>query len=317
MIRACLTVLFTAGAALAAPVHAQPYPQKRIDYYIAFVPGGESDVAARYQQAAFRRIYPKRDMVIQYKPGAGGAVAWAQLNTLPANGYSIMGINLPHIVLQPMEGQVQYKTAAIAPVYWFHYTPDAIVVAYDSPLKTYADLVKAAKAQPGKLALAGSGTNSANHLAHERFNALADVNTTYVPYKGTGELTQAVLGRHIEGAMTYITLAAGQKSKVRMLAVAMDRRHPLFPDVPTFKELGYQWIDGAYRGVAVPKATPPEVQQQVSAMIGTLNLDADLRRQMAEAGFEVIDIPVEKNAEFLAARIKDYSAIAKRMGLVK
>ncbi len=317
MTRAHLIALLTACAVLAVPANAQTYPQKRIDYYIAFVPGGESDIAARYQQTAFRRIFPKRDMVIHYKPGAGGGLAWAQLNALPADGHSIMGINLPHIVLQPMEGQVQYRTPDITPVYWFHYTPDAIVVAHDSPLKTFADLVKAAKDKPGKLALAGSGTNSANHLAHERLNVLADVKTNYVPYKGTGELTQAVIGRHIEGAMTYVTLAVGQKTKVRMLAVAMEKRHPLFPDVPTFKELGHQWVDGAYRGVAVPKATPPAVQQQVSGMIGALNLDADLRRQMAAGGFEVIDISLERNAGFMAARIKDYTAIATRMGLAR
>jgi tripartite-type tricarboxylate transporter receptor subunit TctC len=298
------------------PASAQSYPSKRVDYYIAFVAGGESDVAARLQQVAFRKLF-KQEMTIQYKPGAGGGLMWSQINSLPADGHSIIGINLPHIVLQPMEGVVQYKTADITPVYWFHYTPDAIVVANDSPYKTFADLVKAAKARPGEITLAGSGTNSANHLAHEKLNGLAGIKTTYIPYKGTGELNQAVIGRHIHGALSYVTLAIGQKTRMRMLAIALDKRHPQFPDVPTFKELGFKWVDGAYRGVAVPRATPASAQKQVSDMIAALNKDPDLRKQNADGGFEVIDIPVEKNAAFMQERAKEYTDIARRMGLVK
>jgi tripartite-type tricarboxylate transporter receptor subunit TctC len=299
-----------------SPASAQNYPSKRVDYYIAFVAGGESDVAARFQQVAFRKLF-KQEMTIQYKPGAGGGLMWSQLNSLPADGHSIVGINLPHIVLQPMEGVVQYRTADITPVYWFHYTPDAIVVANDSPYKTFADLVKAAKARPGEVTLAGSGTNSANHLAHEKLNGLAGIKTTYIPYKGTGELNQAVIGRHIHGALSYVTLAIGQKTRMRMLAIALDKRHPQFPDVPTFKELGFKWVDGAYRGVAVPKATPASAQKQVSDMIAALNKDPDLRKQNADGGFEIIDIPLEKNAAFMQERTKEYTDIARRMGLVK
>jgi tripartite-type tricarboxylate transporter receptor subunit TctC len=312
---AALVALFTLAAPLA-PAAAQTYPSKRIDYYIAFVAGGESDVAARFQQVAFRKLF-KQEMTIQYKPGAGGGLMWSQINSLPPDGHAIIGINLPHIVLQPMEGIVQYKTDDITPVYWFHYTPDAIVVANDSPYKTFGDLVKAAKAKPGEVTLAGSGTNSANHLAHEKLNGLSGIKTTYIPFKGTGELNQAVIGKHIHGALSYVTLAIGQKTRMRMLAVALDKRHPQFPDVPTFKELGFNWVDGAYRGVAVPKSTPPNIQKQVSDMIATLNKDPDLRKQNTDGGFEIIDIPVEKNAAFMKERVREYTAIAKRMGLAK
>src|SRR5258706_15126 len=137
------TILASLGvlAALASGA-ALAYPDKPVHYYIGFAAGGESDIAARFQQQVFRKKY-SHEMLIEYKPGAGGGLAWAQLNGMPADGYSIMGVNLPTIVLQPMEGEVQYKTEDIAPVYWFHYTPDAIVVAADSPYKTFPDLVKA------------------------------------------------------------------------------------------------------------------------------------------------------------------------------
>ena len=133
---------------------------------------------------------------------------------------------------------MQYKTQDITPVFWFHYTPDALMVREDSPYKTFDDFIKAAKANPGKFSLGGSGLNSANHAAHERLNAEFGIKTTYVPFKGTGDMTTAVLGGHVDGAMGYSPFAINNKGKVRALAVAMDKRHPLLPDVPTFRELG-------------------------------------------------------------------------------
>ena len=84
----------------------------------------------------------KQEMIVVNKPGAGGALAWSQLNTMPGDGHTIVGVNLPHIVLQPLEPGTQFKTEDITPVYFFHYTPDAIIVAADSPFKTFADLVQ-------------------------------------------------------------------------------------------------------------------------------------------------------------------------------
>jgi tripartite-type tricarboxylate transporter receptor subunit TctC len=304
-------------AAIAAPAAAQTAcPDKPVRYYLPFPPGGESDIAARYQQD-FLRKKCKQEMVIEYKTGAGGAIAWQQLNTLPGDGTNVMGINLPHVVLQPLEGQVQYKTDELTPVYWFHYTPDAIVVPESSPIKTFKDLVAAAKAKPGEITLAGSGTNSANHAAHEKFNQLAGVKTTYVPFKGTGDLTTSVIGGHVSGAMSYSTFAIAQKGKVRMLAVATERRLPQFPDVPTFKELGFDWIDGAYRGIAVPKSTPADARKRISDMMELLNKDPEMRQKMIDGGFEPVDITYEMVPAFMADRTKAYMATAKQMGLAK
>ncbi len=303
-----------AGGAVTMP-HAA-YPEKNIQYIIAFAAGGESDIMARWQQTVFRKKY-KSELLVVNKPGAGGGIAWSQLNGLSADGYSIVGCNLPHIVLQPLEGQVQYKTEDITPAYWFHYTADALIVAADSPYKTFADLVKAAKAEPGKLTFAGSATYSANHVAHEKFNQFADVKTTYVPFKGTGDMIQSIIGKHVSGAMSYVPLAMQQRQRMRMLAVALDKRHPAFPDVPTFKELGYKWVDGAYRGVAVPKSAPREVIKRVSDLMADLNKDPDILKWMADGGFEVVDVPFDKNAAFMKELSVGYLQAAKRMGLLK
>src|SRR5688572_21963452 len=210
------------AASLALPARAA-YPDKPVRYIIAFAAGGESDIAARLQQGVWRRKYGQ-ELVIESKPGAGGALAWSQLNTFPGDGYTIMGTNLPHIVLQPFEGNVQYKTDDITNVHFFNYTPDGIVVRNESPFKTYQEFIAAAKANPGKLNMAGSGTNSANHAANERLNQAAGVKNTYVAFKGTGDLLSSLLGGHVDGAMSYSSLALAQKSKTRLLAVATPQR---------------------------------------------------------------------------------------------
>lgn len=308
----CALPLLTARDAAA-----QACPEKNLFYWQAFPAGGESDISARHQQLVLKKKCPKIETIVQYKPGAGGGLLWSQLNGLPNDGYNIAGVNLPHIVLQPLEGEVQYKTEDITPVYWFHYTPDAIVVANDSPIKTIQDFIRLAKAQPGKLTLAGSGTNSANHVAHEKLNGVAGIQTLYVPFKGTGDLTTAVIGQHVTGAMSYSAFAINTKEKVRALAVALDKRHPLLPDVPTFKELGYDWIDGAFRGIGMPKSTPPEVRKRISDLWAALNADPEMKELSFKSGFELVNVGVDRMDAFMKERAAAYMVSAKRLGLVK
>ena len=306
-----------AAAAFSTTASAQPCPDKNLNYYQAFPAGGESDISARHQQLVLKKKCPAIETIIQYKPGAGGGLMWAQMNGLPNDGLNIVGVNLPHIVLQPLEGQVQYKTEDITPVYWFHFTPDAIVVSNDSPIKTFADLVRMAKAQPGKLTLGGSGTNSANHAAHEKLQAVAGIQTTYVPYKGTGDLTPAVIGQQVTGAMSYTAFAINTKDRVRALAVAMDKRHPLLPDVPTFKELGFDWVDGAFRGIGMPKSTSPEARKRMSDLWASLNNDPEMKELAFKSGFELVNVGVDRMDAFMRERTKAYTEVAKRLGLGK
>ena len=310
--------LMTGGAiaaSIALPARAA-YPEKPVHYILAFAPGGESDIAARFQQAVWRKKF-SQELVVESKPGAGGALAWSQLNGFPGDGYTLMGTNLPHIVLQPLEGNVQYKTDDITNVNFFNYTPDGIVVRSESPFKTYQDFIAAAKADPGKLNLAGSGTNSANHAAHERLNSMAGVKTTYVAFKGTGDLISSLLGGHVDGAMSYSSLALAQKGKVRLLAIATPERLSYFPDTPTFRELGIDWVDGAYRGIGVPSSTPVEMRRHISNIFSEIGRDAEFRRQMTEQGLEIVDIGYDKMAAFMEERKKAYVASAKLLGLVK
>jgi len=301
----------------ASAAYGQPCPDRNVMYWQAFPAGGESDLSARHQQVVLKKKCPAIETVIQYKPGAGGGLMWSQMNQLPADGVNVVGINLPHIVFQPLEGQVQYKTDDVTPVFWFHYTPDALVVSEASPYKTFKEFVAAAKAKPGEISLGGSGLNSANHGAHERLDSVFGIKTTYVPFKGTGDMTTAVLGQHVGGAMSYTAFAINNKGKVRALAVAMEQRHPLLPDTPTFRELGVDWVDGAYRGIGVPKSTSAEAKKRLSDLWAALNNDPEMKELAAKSGFELVNVGLERMDAFMKDKKALYTESAKRLGLGK
>ncbi|MEO8080678.1 MAG: tripartite tricarboxylate transporter substrate binding protein [Caldimonas sp.] len=310
--RRCLAALgVVAGLAAAAPAAGQT-----LNYVIAFPAGGESDVTARLQEPVLKAV-SGHDVVVQYKVGAGGATAWASLNKLPADGYTVMGTNLPHIFLQPMQKDVGYKTDDLVNVYVFELTPDAIVVPADSPYKTLQDLIAAAKKTPGAVTMAGSGTNTGPHLSATTFNQLAGIKTTYIPFSGTATSVAAMLGKQVNAAMTFTTAAIQQGASVRMLAVAVEKRLSTHPDVPTFKELGFDMVSGVFRGVAVPKATPEADRKRLSELFGKVNADPGFRKKMTDAGFVLIDVPYEKIGPFFAEKRKEYEAAAREVGMLK
>src|SRR5699024_7080063 len=134
------------------------YPAKGpVTYIVPFDAGGASDIAARLQQKYYEQENDQ-EVVIQYMAGAGGAQAWSRLNKMKGDGYTIMGSNLPHIVLQPMSGDVGYQTDDINSVNFFQYTPSVIAVAKDSEFETLQDLIDYAKDNPGQLTYSGSSS---------------------------------------------------------------------------------------------------------------------------------------------------------------
>lgn len=313
-----LSLLAFAALAPMAMAQGVTCPQGNVQYWQAFPPGGESDLSARHQQGVLKKKCPAIETIVQYKAGAGGALMWTQMNQLPGDGLNVVGVNLPHIVFQPIQGDVQYKTADVTPVFWFHFTPDILVVSAKTNIRNFQEFVAAAKANPGKFSLAGSGQYSANHAAHARLDAAFNIQTLYVPFKGTGDLATSVLGGQVDGAMTYVPFAIANKDKgVRPIAVAMDRRHPLMPDVPTFKELGVDWVDGAYRGIGVPKSTPAAERKRISDLWRALNADAEMKEKAAASGFELVNVGVEEMDTFMAGKVKLYTEGAARMGLGK
>lgn len=289
------------------------FPEHTINYIIPFAPGGESDISARLQESFFQK-YAGESVAIQYKTGAGGAAGWSQLNRIAGDGYTIMGTNLPHIILQPMDKDVGYKTEDIQNIYWFHYTPDALLVPAQSDFQTLDDFIQGARDKPGAVIVGGTGTKTGNELAKARFNAMAGINTAYIPFKGTGAVNTALLGNQINASWGYTTVALQLGDQVRCLAVAMEERHPAV-DCPTFKELGYDLIGGVYRGLAVPKSTPADKQAALAKILSDINHDPEFIQKMEENGFTMVDVgPAEMDA-FMTQMRKDLESAADDLGI--
>lgn len=241
------------------------FPEKPITYTIPFNPGGESDITARLQEPELEK-YLGVAVNVTHKPGGGGAVAWGEFQrTAKPDGYSIIGFNIPHIIGQPMlRKEAGYKTDGFKPIMWFHFTPNVLIVSKDSEFKTLDDFIKFAKKKPFVGTVGGSGTYSANHLETIRFMKAAGIDLTYVPYTGTGPVIPALMGGHIKAAMSYSPVSVNYKDKFLTLAVASEERVAAMPDVPTFKELGYDIVGGAFRGVAAPLGTPQAIVDKLA-----------------------------------------------------
>ncbi|MDR2452798.1 MAG: tripartite tricarboxylate transporter substrate binding protein [Candidatus Accumulibacter sp.] len=306
-----LVSLFVVGAVLAVgagAAHAATFPEKPVTYLIPFNPGGESDIFARAQQPIMEKALGQ-SVLITYKTGGGGSVGWNELIRTKPDGYFTVGFNLPHIILQPLQRKTSgYETKQINPVMIFMNTPNILAVPKDSPYKTLEDFLKAAKEKPGAITLGGSGSNTANHLGVVRLNKVAGVNLSYVPFTGTGDAMPAFLGGHVTGLMTYTTMGAQYKNDMRVLAVATEQRFPLFPDVPTFKELGYDVVEGAYRGLAVPPGTPKEIIDILYKACLAANEDPKFAKTMIDSGFLLENLDHDASNKLIDQKIVEYKA---------
>lgn len=295
-------VMFVPGIAIAE------YPDKPITYTIPFNPGGESDITARLQEPILEKDLGVT-VNVTHKPGGGGAVAWSEFQrTAKPDGYSIIGCNIPHIIGQPLlRKDAGYKTDGFKVIMWFHFTPNVLVVSKDSPYKTLDDFIAYAKKNPKAATVGGSGTYSANHLETLRLQKAAGVELTYVPHTGTGPIIPALMGGHLMAAMSYSMVSVNYKDKFRTLAVASEERVPAMPDVPTFKELGYDIVGGAFRGVAAPLGTPQPVVDRLAEAY--TNANKIIAKKQVDMGF-VMTYATGDDAQTLVEKMREaYSGV--------
>ena len=291
------------------PAQAAKFPDKPVNYLIPFNPGGESDIFARAQQPLLEKFLGQ-SVLISYKTGGGGSVGWNDLIRAKPDGYYTAGFNLPHIILQPLQRKTSgYQTKEIEPVMIFMNTPNILAVPMNSPYKTLKEFVEAAKAKPGAITLGGSGSSTANHLGVVRLNKLAGIKISYVPFTGTGDAMPAFLGGHVTGLMTYTTMATQYKNDMRVLAVATEKRFAALPDVPTFKEQGYDLVEGAYRGLAVPPKTPKEIVKILYDACAKTNADPEFAKKMADMGFLLENLDPEASAKLVDKLTLEYKAV--------
>jgi len=309
---ALLALVWTGGASAAG------YPEKPLTYIICFNPGGESDITARIQEQALKKYFGQ-DVVITYKIGGGGSVGWTEMLRSKPDGYTISGHNLPHIILQPLErGKAGYNTLDLKNIYIFESTPDLLVVRQDSPYKTLKDFIDYTKKQPkGVVTVGGSGSSTANDLGTEMLNKAAGIKLTYIPFGGSGSAVPALLGGHVTALMTYSTMGVQHAGKFRSLAIASEERMDVLKDVPTFKELGYDVVEGAYRGVAAPSGTPDEIVKKLADVFEKVMKDPEVQKKMDQNGFKTEFMGPEASLALVKKKMVEYTAIMKELGRIK
>ncbi len=287
----------------------KPFPTRQITYTICFDPGGQSDRVARLQQPHLDRLF-KQKVIIDYKVGGGGALGWKELARGKPDGYNVAGFNIPHIILQPLQQEVGYKTEQIIPIVLFQRTPLALAVLKTSKFQTMQELIDYAKKNPGKLSIGGSGTFSGYHMAVLRFEKMTGTKITYVPFTGSAPQMTNFLGGHIDAIFGASDDLTRYKDKVRVFAFAMEKRFSEFPDVPTFKELKMDLIEAVDRGVACPPKTPAYIIKKLEAVYLEVAKQPDIQAEMKKQGFIPIAVGHEESKAYIAKMTTLYKELA-------
>lgn len=291
---------------------AVDYPKEPITYQVPFGPGGQTDLEARRQQPFLEKDLGVKIMV-QYKPGGGGSVGWATMLREKNDGYFISGINVPHIILQPLaRGNSGYKTEQILPVAFFQTTPIGIAVLKESPIKSVKDLVESAKATPGGVLCGGSGTWSGHHIAFLQLQQLADIQMTYIPSKGAAESVAQFLGGHVKVLFGNSNDLFQHRDKIRVLAFGTDKPFEPMPEVPTFKDSGYNLLASIDRGIAVPPNTPPEIIDRLEKAFIKISQNPAVIKQMLGTGFVPMSMGSEEAKSYIQSKVVEWTPVVKR-----
>ena len=247
----------------ATAVHAQTFPTRPIKLIIAFPAGGPTDITMRQLADNASKILGQ-PVVVDNKPGAGGTLPAQALQTAPPDGYTIGQIPLGVFRL-PYTTKINWDPVKDIS-YVINVTGYAfgIAVPADSPFKTWSDFVAYAKANPGKLTYGSTGNLTSPHLTTELRAQQLGIQLQHVPYKGSADLSQAVLGNHLMAIADSTGFAPLVESgKLRVLNTWGEKRLAKFPEAPTLKELGMDIVQNSPFGIGAPKGTPPEVVKKL------------------------------------------------------
>ncbi len=288
---------------------ATDFPKGPITYIIPFNPGGQSDVEARMQQPYLEKTLGV-PIVVNYMPGAGGALAWTRFAQMKPDGYSVCGINIPHIILQPLgQKDVAFKTEDLKPLALFESTPIGLAVKKESKINSIKDFIDFAKANPGKVTVGMSGKLSGHHMASLQFEKMNGVKLTQVTFTGAAPQVTALLGGHVEAIWGNSSDLVSYTTQMKILAIGTEKRMEALPGIPTFQELGMKFYPRIDRGVAAPKATPADITAKLEKVfLDTVNQD-DYKSKIIKAGF----VPLALNSQQSTKYITEQTEIFKKL----
>lgn len=280
--------LAAATAVLAAPavLRAQTaWPgEKPIEVIVPFPPGGGVDVMTRLTLPFVARHLPGARFVVANRAGAGGQVGFEATFNAAADGYTLGAITVPALNSIPLERQVRYRPMEFTFLANVVYDPNTIFVGRDSPFRSLKDLAEAAKARPGELHYGTTGIGSDDHILMLWFEALAGLQPmVHVPFLGGAPLLANVLGGHIQVAVGNIAdiLAPLRDGRVHSLGQAADERWSEAPDVPTFREQGFDITAGASRGLVGPPGIAEPIVRRLEEAFRAAFADAEFLRDAA------------------------------------
>jgi tripartite-type tricarboxylate transporter receptor subunit TctC len=298
-------------------VNAADYPDRPISVMVSYNPGGATDFQARLvtMMAAHPKTnYLGQPIVIVNKPGAGGKVGWNWFaSQARKDGYDLAAYNIPHFVSQSIVfDDTKYNINNLEPIANWGADPAVLIVNKDSQFNTAADLVKYAKANPGKVTFSGAGKFVGHHIAFLQFEKASGADITYVPYTGGVPALAAVKGGQVMAGFNNLSDAYRSQNDIKILAIAdLQREKTFLPDVPTLKEEGID-VDNSsvnFRGIMAPKGTPNDVIEFLAKQVPLMFNDKKTLGEMKKSGSPIRIMNRSEVQEMWKAREKSLTTL--------
>lgn len=316
--RFALALCATAVALFTGVAQAE-YPDHAVTMVVPFPPGGVADTVGRPVADALSRALGQ-SVVIENKPGAGGAIGMGVVAKSKPDGYTIL-MSLSSLTVLPEADKVlgrasQYQIADLKPIARITADPTVLAVRADAPWKTYEEFIADAKAHPGKLNYGSSGNYGTMHMPMEMLSHAAGIKLTHVPYTGAGPAIVGLLGGQVDalstGPASIVQHVKG--GKVRVLAHWGNARLVSLPDVKSLKELGTDVEYAQWSGIFVPAATPEPIVQRLREAARTAANDPRVKETLLTAGSPVQYMDAPEFQRYVDADAKKMSAVVKRVG---
>lgn len=285
LLRRLLPATLLAAAVVAPGLARAAYPEQPIKMVVAYGAGGGTDIVARVMAPFIAKYLGNNaSIVVLNRPGAGGGIGFAEVANAAPDGYTIGFINTPNVLTIPIERKANFHWQGFDLLGNVIDDPGNFSVHADNPIKNLADLVAYAKANPGAVTYGTTGIGSDDHLAALMFERAAGVKMTHVPFKGAAEVHNAIASKQITMAAMNIGEAlqyAKGGTPLRHLGQMSTGRSNLAPNVPTFKEQGFDIVMASLRGIAAPKGLPPAVREQLVTAIQKAAADPEFQAKAA------------------------------------
>ena len=299
-------------APLALPALAQGawVPDRSITLVVAFAAGGGTDLAAR-TIARFMERDLGVSVVVLNRPGAGGEIGFAELARARPDGYTIGFINTPHIVTLPIERRTRFQLSDFTLIANIVDDPGGIWVLNDSPYRTLADLLTAARARPESIGYGTTGIGSDDHLAMLALERASGAKLLHVPFAGSAQVKQNLLSRAIPVAVMNVAegVIEQRQGVLRPLAQMGETRWAPVGDVPTLKELGFDVVEGSMRGMAAPAGMPPAVLERLALSVRRTVDDPEFQAAAVQQNLPLRFLAPDAYASELRALQQRYQAL--------